>query len=77
MSSELWEIISDFEPNQDQVIWLAKLQEYIDNRREDIYGQNIDYAHFMERKETFHEEMRSTIKLAYIAKTLRWGDTNE
>lgn len=74
MKGELWQIITEHEPNEDQVIWFAKLQEYIDDRRQEIYGQNIDYAHFMERKDSFHEQLRKQVRLVYKQKTMMWNE---
>lgn len=64
MKGELWQIINDYEPDMEEALGLAGLQQMIQEGLTEVYGANISYPHFLERKENFHAALRATIREA-------------
>lgn len=62
MKGELWQIENDYEPDMETALGLATLQQWIHEGLTEVYGANISYPHFLERKENFHAALRGTIR---------------
>lgn len=62
MSGELWQIVNDYEPSEKDLLWLANIQQAIQENLNEVYGSNISYPHFLERKDDFHDGLRKTIR---------------
>jgi hypothetical protein len=62
MRGELWKIINDYEPDIKTALELATLQQMIHEGLTEVYGANISYPHFLERKDNFHAALRATIR---------------
>lgn len=70
MKGELWQIINDYEPDDELRLHLANIQMAIQEELTEIYGANISYPHFLERKEDFHEKMRGLIRQVWQKRAL-------
>ena len=62
MKGVLWQIINDYEPEEKDALGLANLQQMIQEELTEVYGANISYPHFLERKDNFHAALRATIR---------------
>ena len=62
MKGELWQIVNDYEPDIETALGLAGLQQMIREGLTEVYGANISYPHFLERKDNFHAALRATIR---------------